>query len=109
MNCLNILKRQFSFLHKFNHLSRMSSRKEKLEKETFGMCDDFSWLYYDSEKDVAICYICMSCNKLKKWNVFSGNMNLAFAEKGLKTEKMSRRVHEPRNIPVPLQLCQVIK
>ena len=107
----NHSKNTISFLSSFNCLSRISSWKEKLEKRTehANWCDDLLWLHDDSKKGAAIYYICMSYNKLKKWNKFSNNMDPAFVEKGFRNWKKCQEAHKPQNIQVPSWLCQVIK
>ena len=88
MNCLDIQKTKFLFLHNFSRLSRMPCQKEKNGKRGrwfhANWCDSFSQLHYHPEKDAGICYIGMSCNKQQKWSKFSGKRDPAFFERGFR-------------------------
>jgi len=50
-------------------------------------CEDYPWLHYNSEKDAAFCYVCMTSEKKKKHNRFSAYKELSFIETGFRNWK----------------------
>ena len=95
----NFIPLQFQLSKSYFFLKRKIGKKNRWFHANW--CDDLLWLHDDSEKGAAIYYICMSYNKLKKWNKFSNNMDPAFVEKGFRNWKKCQEAHKPQNIQVP--------